>query len=210
MRIDEGDRFLQEGCGKDLVLVSSRRKGGVRLPKKAMSVHEAEKIAQKISQEQGVELVDVELVKEPAGHFLRFYIDRPDGISLDELEAFHRRILPLVEDVAYDYMEVSSPGADRPLKTERDFERAQGMWVELKTYRPVNGGKQFQGELAGLVDGKIEIVLEGGEKLAFDRKAVAIVRPLIEFTEEDLADDAPEAPAAAAVIDGGAREEAQE
>lgn len=155
-----------------------------------MSVHEAEKIAQKIAQEQNVELVDVELVKEPTGHFLRFYIEKPDGISVNELETYHRRIMPLVEDVEYDYMEVSSPGADRPLKKERDFERAQGMWVELKTYRPVNGAKVFQGELIGLKDGVIEIN-SGDEVLAFPQKTVAIVRPLIEFTEEDLQDDVP-------------------
>ena len=160
------------------------------MPRKAMSVHEAEKIAQKIAQEQNVELVDVELVKEPTGHFLRFYIEKPDGISVNELETYHRRIMPLVEDVEYDYMEVSSPGADRPLKKERDFERAQGMWVELKTYRPVNGAKVFQGELIGLKDGVIEIN-SGDEVLAFPQKTVAIVRPLIEFTEEDLQDDVP-------------------
>lgn len=160
-----------------------------------MSVHEAEKIAQQIALEQDVELVDVELVKEPAGHFLRFYIEKPDGISLNELENFHRRIQPLVEDVAYDYMEVSSPGADRPLKSARDFERAQGMLVELKTYRPVNGAKQFRGELVGLKDDVIEITTDGGEPLSFAKKDVAIVRPLIEFTEEDLADDAPADPA---------------
>lgn len=160
------------------------------MPRKAMSVHEAEKIAQKIAQEQNVELVDVELVKEPTGHFLRFYIEKPDGISVNELETYHRRIMPLVEDVEYDYMEVSSPGADRPLKKERDFERARGMWVELKTYRPVNGAKVFQGELIGLKDGVIEIS-SGDEVLAFPQKTVAIVRPLIEFTEEDLQDDVP-------------------
>lgn len=160
------------------------------MAKKAMSVHEAEKIARKIALEQDVELVDVELVKEPTGYFLRFYIEKPDGISLNELEAFHRRIQPLVEDVAYDYMEVSSPGADRPLKTERDFERAQGLEVELKTYRPVNGAKVFQGELIGLKDGMIEIS-SGSETLSFPKKDVAIVRPLIEFTEEDLKDDVP-------------------
>lgn len=155
------------------------------MPAKAMSVHEAERIALEIAREQDVELVDVELVKEPTGHFLRFYIDRPNGITLDELEVFHRRILPLVENVAYDYMEVSSPGADRPLKTERDFERAAGMEVELKTYRPVNGAKQFRGELIGLRDGMIEICA-GGETLSFAKKDVAVVRPLIEFTEEEL------------------------
>ena len=161
------------------------------MPKKAMSVREAEKIAQQIADEQNVELVDVELVKEPTGHFLRFYIEKPDGISLNELEAYHRRIQPLVEDVAYDFMEVSSPGADRPLKTERDFARAEGMEVELKTYRPVNGAKQFLGDLIGLKDGVISIITESGETLAFEKKDVAIVRPVIEFSEEDLKDDVP-------------------
>ena len=159
-----------------------------------MSVREAEKIAQQIAIEQNVELVDVELVKEPTGHFLRFYIEKPDGISLNELETFHRRIQPLVESVEYDFMEVSSPGADRPLKTERDFERAEGMEVELKTYRPVNGAKQFFGDLIGLKDGMISILTEGGETLSFAKKDVAIVRPVIEFNEEDLQDDAPVEP----------------
>ena len=161
------------------------------MPKKAMSVREAEKIAQQIADEKNVELVDVELVKEPTGYFLRFYIEKPDGISLNELETFHRRIQPLVETVAYDFMEVSSPGVDRPLKSERDFERAEGLEVELKTYRPVNGAKQFFGDLIGLKDGMISILTEGGETLSFAKKDVAIVRPVIEFSEEDLKDDVP-------------------
>lgn len=156
-----------------------------------MPVKEAAQIAQKIADELQVELVDVELVKEPTGHFLRFYIDRPDGIALDELENFHRRILPLVERVEYDYMEVSSPGADRPLKTERDFERAQGLTVELKTYRPVDGAKQFVGDLVGLRDGMIVIQTGPDEEKSFAKKDVAIVRPLIEFDEADLQDDVP-------------------
>lgn len=156
-----------------------------------MSVREAEKIAQQIADEQNVELVDVELVKEPTGHFLRFYIEKPDGVSLNELEAYHRRIQPLVENVEYDFMEVSSPGADRPLKTERDFARAEGMEVELKTYRPANGAKQFLGDLVGLKDGVISIITESGETLSFEKKDVAIVRPVIEFSEEDLKDDVP-------------------
>ena len=161
------------------------------MPKKAMSVKQAAVIAQRIADEQNVELVDVELAKEPGGYFLRFFIDRPDGVALNELENFHRSIQSLVEDVAYDYMEVSSPGADRPLKTQRDFDRAEGLDVELKTYRPVNGGKQFTGVLVGLKDGMIEITNEGGETLSFRQKDVAIVRPIIEFTEEDLQDDVP-------------------
>lgn len=158
------------------------------MPNKAMSVHDAEKVAAKIAAEENVELVEVELRKEPLGVFLRFYIDKPDGIKLDELEAFHRKIQPLVENVEYDYMEVSSPGADRPLKSERDFEKAEGLDVELKTYRPVNGQKVFQGMLVGLRDGRV-VIENGDTHLEFDKKDVAIVRPLIEFTEEDLQDD---------------------
>lgn len=164
--------------------------GETNLPKKAMSVREAQKIAERIAAEQGVELVDVELTKEPTGHYLRFYADKPDGITIDELETLHRAIQPLVEDVEYDFMEVSSPGADRPLKTERDFEKAEGLEVELKTYKPVNGAKVFWGDLIGLREGRIEIETAEGT-LRFEKKDVAIVRPVIEFTEEDLQDESP-------------------
>ena len=121
------------------------------MPRHSMPVKEAREIAQRIAEEMQVELVDVELVKEPTGHFLRFYVDKPDGISLNELEAYHRRILPLVERVEYDYMEVSSPGADRPLKTDRDFERAEGTAVELRTYRAIDGAKAFTGIHAAII-----------------------------------------------------------
>ncbi len=161
------------------------------MPRQSMPVKEAAQIAQKIADELQLELIDVELVKEPTGHFLRFYIDRPDGVALNELENFHRRIQPLVERVEYDYMEVSSPGADRPLKTERDFERAQGLAVELKTYRPVNGAKQFTGDLVGLIDGMIVIKTGEDVELSFAKKDVAIVRPIIDFDEADLEDDVP-------------------
>ena len=165
------------------------------MPKKAMSVHEAERVAEKIAREQNVELIDVELNKEPTGYFLRFYIDTEEGVNLNQLETFHRAGQPLVEDVAYDYMEVSSPGADRPLKSERDFERAAGVEVELKTYKPVYGAKVFRGGLIGLEDGRIVIETEDGDTLEFEKKDVAVVKPVIEFTEEDLKDDAPSDPA---------------
>lgn len=161
------------------------------MPAKAMSVKQAEQIARKLADEMQMEFVDAELVKEPAGRFLRFYIEKPDGVALNDLEAFHRRILPLVERVDYDYMEVSSPGADRPLKTERDFEKARGTMVELKTYRAVNGTKQFTGELVGLEDGEVVVDTAAGERLRFPQKDVAVVRPHIEFDEEDLQDETP-------------------
>lgn len=156
--------------------------------RQTMPVKDAARLAQKLADELQLELVDVELVKEPTGRFLRFFVDTEKGVSVDELENFHRRILPLVERVDYDYMEVSSPGADRPLKTERDFERAQGVRVELNTYRAVGKAKQkhFVGELVGLIDGNIVLLTDEGQQAAFPRREVAVIRPLIEFDESDL------------------------
>ena len=155
------------------------------MPTKAMPVKEAAQIALRIAEDMQVELIDVELVKEPTGRFLRFYIDKEAAISLSELEAFHRRIQPLVERVDYDYMEVSSPGADRPLKNQRDFDRAMGLLVEAKTYKPINGQKNFVGELTGYEDGKITIAAQTGE-ITLAQKYVALIRPKIEVDEEEL------------------------
>ena len=154
--------------------------------RQTMPVKDAARLAQKLADELQLELVDVELVKEPTGRVLRFFFDKDVGVSVDVLEKLPPRILPLVERVDYDYMEVSSPGADRPLKTERDFERAQGVRVELNTYRAVNGAKHFVGELAGLVEGNIVLKTDDGREASFPRREVAVVRPLIEFDESDL------------------------
>ena len=152
----------------------------------------AEIQAARAAAEMGYEFVDIEVVKEPMGKFLRVYIDREEGISLDDLEKYHRAILPQMEDVDYDYMEVSSPGADRPLKKQKDFDRAAGLTVEVKLYRPMDGVKYFTGELIGLKDGKIEVRGADQQVISVDQKAVAMCRPLIEFDEDDLADDVPE------------------
>ncbi len=133
--------------------------------------------------------MDVELVKESTGRFLRFYLDKPGGITIDDCETFHRRIQPMMEFVDYDYMEVSSPGADRPLRKPEDFERAVGVQVEVRLYKPEDGQKVFRGELAGLEDGKVVIKDASGARRAIDRKAAALVKPIVEFDEDDLKDE---------------------
>ena len=70
---------------------------------------------QRLADEQGLELVDVSLDKEPTGKYLRIYIDKPEGISLDDCERYHRAIQPQLESYDYDFLEVSSPGVDRRL-----------------------------------------------------------------------------------------------
>ena len=146
-----------------------------------------ERAAIRLAEELGYEWIDLELVKEPVGRFLRFYIDKEGGISLNDVEAFHRRIQPLAENVDYDYMEVSSPGIDRPLKKPRDFERAEGKEVEIKLYKPLNGAKLYTGVLVGLKDGQI-VIEANGEQLSFEQKAVALARCVLNVDEELLSE----------------------
>lgn len=159
------------------------------MPKPSAPLGKAQEIAAKVAAQQGLILVDVELVKEPTGRFLRFYIDSADGVTLNECEAFHRRIQPMVEFVDYDYMEVSSPGADRPLKKPEDFERAAGAQVEVRLYRPVDGQKVFLGTLKGFEDGRLVIEDAGGQERSFNIKDAALVKPVIDFDEDDLQDE---------------------
>lgn len=159
------------------------------MPKKESGLGRMEQIATKTAAEMGFELIELELAKEPQGLFLRFYIDKPGGITIDDCEAYHKAVQPYTEQVDFDFMEVSSPGADRPLKKPEDFERARGKRVEVKLYKSDRGAKVHEGELIGLVDENILIMNDQGAEMAFVKKAVALVRPLIEFDEEDLQDE---------------------
>ncbi|MDO4547883.1 MAG: ribosome maturation factor RimP [Clostridia bacterium] len=145
----------------------------------------AEKRALELADAMNVELIDVELSKESAGRFLRFFIDKPGGIDIDCCEAFHRAMLKYVEDIDYDYMEVSSPGVDRPLKKPRDFERAMGDVVEVRLYKPRDGLKVYSGRLTGFMDDNIAIDTGFGEML-FERKSVALVKKVFDFDESLL------------------------
>ena len=134
----------------------------------------------KIAEGMGFELVDVAVEKEPTGRYLRFYIDKPEGISLDDCEAYHKAVRSIADTVDYDYMEVSSPGIDRPLKKDRDFERNLGSEIEVKLFKPMDGTKLLTGILAGLEDG--DILLETAEGVKrIPRKAAALVKPVVDM-----------------------------
>ena len=134
----------------------------------------------KIADGMGFELVDIAVEKEPTGRYLRFYIDKPEGISLDDCEAYHKAVRDIADAVDYDFMEVSSPGIDRPLKKDRDFERNLGSRIEVKLFRPMDGTKLLNGILAGLEDG--EILLETPEGIRrIPRKAAALVKPVVDM-----------------------------
>jgi len=157
------------------------------MPKKTGITARVQNQAQKLADQMEFELVEVELAAEREGRFLRFYLDKAGGISVNDLEKYHRAIQPFMEDVDYDYMEVSSPGAERPLKHPRDFEKARGKTVELRLYKPINEEKQIVGELVGL-DGDEIVILRERVEMRFTRASVAKAAPLVIFDESTLAD----------------------
>lgn len=134
----------------------------------------------RLADQMGFELVDVCLDKEGAGKYLRIYIDKPEGISMDDCETYHRAIQPQLESYDYDFLEVSSPGIDRPLKKDRDFERALGSEIEVKLFKAMDGQKVMTGILAGLENGDIVLDTPAGEK-RIPRKAAALVKPVVDM-----------------------------
>ena len=134
----------------------------------------------RIAEEMGFELVDAGIEKEPTGRYLRFYIDKPEGISLDDCEAYHKAVRGIADTVDYDFMEVSSPGIDRPLKKDRDYERNLGSEIEVKLFKPMDGAKLLTGILAGLEDDNILLETPAGVK-RIPRKAAALVKPVVDM-----------------------------
>ena len=141
-----------------------------------------------LAQQQNVELVDVELVREGSSRYLRIYIDKPDGITLSDCETYHRAVMPLVERVDYDFLEVCSPGIDRPLKKQKDYDAHVGDLVEVHLYRAINKCRRFEGELLGLFEDQVKIQA-GDVEMSFALKEISLCKPVIVITEEDLGDE---------------------
>ncbi len=142
-------------------------------------------IAAPFAAELGYELVDVEYQpKKGMDSELVIYIDKEGGVTLDDCEALSRMMdAPLDEEdpIPDSYVLcVSSPGIDRPLKTDRDFEKALGSEVDIKLYMKLDGSKEFTGELERY-DGDSVTVGIGGKAMTLDRKNIALIRPHISF-----------------------------
>ena len=137
-----------------------------------------------IVETKGFELVDVEWVKEGANWYLRAYIDKPGGITVNDCEDVSRAFSDILDEQDFiedSYiMEISSPGLDRPLKKEKDFKRSLGKLVEIRTYRPIEKQKEFCGILNAYDSNSVTIDEDGTER-TFDKKDIALIRLAIEF-----------------------------
>ena len=141
-------------------------------------------IAKPVTDRQNYELVEVEYKKEGNDWYLRLYIDKDGGITIDDCQAVSEEVSDLLDqqdpiDQSYIF-EVSSPGIDRPLKTERDFIKNMEKEVEVKLFAPLEGKKSLEGRLVGYTDDNIELDVNGSRK-TIDKKSISIIKPVIKF-----------------------------
>ena len=144
-----------------------------------------EQLLMPIMEEHNFELVDVEYVKEVGNWYLRCYIDKEGGISINDCEVVSRALSDLldVNDFIPDayILEVSSPGLGRQLKKDKHFARSIGEEVEVKLYKGINKQKDFSGILVDFDDDKIVIEISEGNNMEFERSNVAMVRLALDF-----------------------------
>ena len=141
-------------------------------------------LAKPVVEARGLQLWDVEYVREGPEYFLRLYIDKEGGVDISDCEAVSRAVDPILDEQdpipgSYQF-EVCSAGLERPLKRPGDFIRFLGSPVTVKLYRPHNGLKELPGILRGYEDGKVTIEA-GKETITFEKSQVALVRLRVEF-----------------------------
>ena len=141
-------------------------------------------LAAPVIAERGCTLWDVEYVKEAGTWYLRILLDKEGGVDILDCEEISRKVSDLLDEadpIESSYIfEVASAGAERPLKRPGDFEQFMGSPVLLKTYKPVDGRKEFSGDLAGYDNGAVTLRI-GEEEKRFEKDAVALVRLRCDF-----------------------------
>ena len=124
-------------------------------------------------------------MKEAGTWYLRLYIDKEGGITIDDCEVVSREFSDRLdaEDFIEDayIMEVSSPGLGRPLKKEKDYKRSLGKEIEIRTYRPIDKQKEFFGILTAYDEKQVTITLENQETRVFQKAEIALIRLAFDF-----------------------------
>ena len=153
---------------------------------KIKPMEEIRALLQSVADGMGVELVDVEF-KQGHNPSLTAYIDTEDGVDLDTCEKYHRAIDEALDALDPTFGEpytlnVSSPGLDRPLKTQRDFDRCLGEKVEVRLFAPLRGKKYLEGVLAGFDGNNVRLEAEKGE-IALELSRIAKICRAIELDD---------------------------
>ena len=128
-------------------------------------VAQARELIESLCETEGLELVHIEYQREAGGRILRLFIDKPGGVTLDDCVHVSRQSSDLLdvylEDIGPYRLEVSSPGANRPIGKRRDFDRFKGSRVKIKTAQPVDGQKKFKGVLMGISEEMVKLSVNG-------------------------------------------------
>ena len=155
------------------------------MSKREMYEQKTEEILLPIVEEYGFELVDVEYVKEAGTWYLRAYIDKLGGITVDDCEVVSRQFSDILDEKDYIedayIFEVSSPGLGRPLKKEKDFKRSMGEEVEIRTYRAIDRQKEFTGILKAYDNDTVTIAYEDDTEQVFNKSDIALIRLALDF-----------------------------
>lgn len=155
------------------------------MAKREFYEEKTEKLIMPVIEQNAFELVDVEFVKEGSNWYLRLYVDKEGGITIDDCELVSRAMSDILDREDYieeSYiLEVSSPGLGRPLKKEKDFLRSIGSEVEIKLYRPVERQKEFTGILKSFDKENVVIEVENGVEKSFLRSEIALIRLAFDF-----------------------------
>lgn len=143
------------------------------------------RISESIAEDLGYELVDVEYLKEYGDYYLRIYIYRHDGVALDDCQKMSQLLSKKLDEIdpipdAY-YLEVSSPGLDRPLKTDRDLKRNLNEEIEVRLYKAINNQKSYEGTLEDFNGNEIVISNDKGEKVVIPREFISVIKLVIKF-----------------------------
>ncbi len=121
-------------------------------------------LAEPLCESEGLELIQVEYQRESAGRILRLYVDKPGGIKLDDCAGVSRQMGDILdvnlEDVGPYNLEVTSPGLERPLARQQDFDKFKGNRAKIKTYQPLNGQKNFTGVLLGISGDAVSLQID--------------------------------------------------
>ena len=153
-------------------------------------VDEVRVVVQPIVDEQNLELVDMEFLKEGKNWFLRIYIDKPGGIDIEECALISEKVSEALDAIDPDpipqayFLEVSSPGAERPLKTEADMQNAIGKYVHLSFYQAIDGEKFYEGTLKEVNDDSVVLTIRIKTRIKdieIERKQIANARLAIQF-----------------------------
>ena len=142
-------------------------------------------LALPVVERAGCELWDVEYVKEGSEYYLRAYIDKPEGVTIQDCENVSRALSDELdrEDFIQDsyILEVSSPGLGRPLKKEKDLKRSLGEEVEVRLYKPRDGQKEYTGILKAYDKDTVTIETEDSREEVFTRSEIALIRLAFDF-----------------------------